>query len=163
MFSVFRFRLWCRTDDGKTYRRYVDIASKGISPVVANPPGFGWSSDVLDQLYRSQRAFERNPDIYGPPIVNPDKIRELEQPGGSPSIIAGFKARENLDWQSIVDWGEGLTLPTDPNNPNRQHIGGPGICWCERTHPPHKSWQEDCDSAPLCWCLEKHCGIGYRW
>jgi hypothetical protein len=162
-FKVWSFRLWCRTDDGKTYSRYVDIRSELVDP--PQPPGGGWPSDVMDTLYRSQREFERNPDTYGPPIVSPEKLQELEQESTSPapSIVEGFKKRENKDWQDVANWASDFNLPSDPNNPNREHRSGPATCWCGRTHPPHVRWQADCRTAQTCWCREKHCGIGmYR-
>ena len=161
-FTVWCFATWCRTDAGETYARYIDVALKGPRSVeaVAAREG-GWSSDVLDILYRSQLEFERNPDHYGPPIVSADRIRELEDASSaSPTILAGFEERENKDWQSVVDWASDLNLPSHPNIPDLQHVGGPATCWCERTHPPHKDWQADCSTSPYCWCRHKHCGIG---
>lgn len=159
-FTVHNFRLWCRTDAGKTYYRYVDIASELTRP--PQPPGGGWPADVLDTLYRSQVAFERNPDSYSPPVTSPEKVRELEQDSEppAPSIVEGFKERENKDWQEVADWAADFNLPSHPSDPNREHIGGPTKCWCDRTHPPHKRWQPDCHTAPTCWCRQKHCGIG---
>jgi hypothetical protein len=157
-FTVWCFRMWCRTDAGTTYARYVDVAARGVEAVAA--PEGGWSSDVLDTLYRSQLAFEKNPDVYGPPIVSAERVRELEEGSDpSPTILAGFKERENKDWQSVADWASDFNLPSHPNNPEIEHIGGPTKCWCKRTHPPHKDWQADCSTAPCCWCRQKHCGI----
>src|SRR5438309_1806860 len=113
-FTVWSFSLWCKTDAGKTYSRYVDIASELKDP--PQPPEGGWPADVLDTLYRSQLALERNPDSYGPPIVSPDKLGELEQNSKSPapSIVEGFRERENKDWQDVVDWASDFNLTSDP-------------------------------------------------
>jgi len=160
-FTVWSFRLWCRTEEGKTYRRYVDIASKLVDPT--QPPKGGWPADVVEVLYRSQLALEKNPDAYSGPIVSAETLAELEQDAETPwpSIVEGFKQRENKEWQDVADWASDFDLPSDPDNPEREHSGGPAKCWCGRTHPPHKEWQADCRSATVCWCRVRHCGIGH--
>lgn len=164
-FTVSMFRLWCRTDEGKTYSRYVDIAYTGGNFWATVPAEGGWPASFIDTLYRSQLALERSPDTYGPAIMDPDRLRGLEEDAAhpQPSIARGFEERETKDWQDVVDWAADFNLPSDPSNPDRKHIGGPGECWCRRrTHLPHKPWQEDCHTAPICWCRERHCGIGWR-
>lgn len=158
-FDVALFRLWCQTDDGKVYQRYVDVAYARIGE---GPTSFGWSSDVLDTLYRCQADLERAPDVYGT-VTSPDKLPDLQSASQNtnPSIIQGFQDRQNKEWQDVAKWASDFNLPSDPNNPDREHIGGPEKCWCGRTHPPHKPWEADCDKAPVCWCHKQHCGIGF--
>ena len=160
-FTVSSFRLWCRIDAGNTYRTYVDIAWSDLDKRTHIPRG-GWPPGILDTLYRSQVRLERDPDVYGLPVTSPDSLRELEKDSESPapSIVEGFKEREKKNWQDVADWAADSNLPSDPSDPNREHIGGPTKCWCGRTHPPHKPWQPDCGTAPTCWCRERHCGAG---
>ena len=159
---VSQFQLWCRTDDEKTYVRYVDITWSGSWETLP-PSQSGWPAEVLDTLYRSQLDFERQPDVYGPPVTSPEELGQIEMGNASPqpSIVQGFKEREDKEWQDVADWASDFNLPSDPNDPDREHIGGPAKCWCGRTHPPHKKWEPDCDKAPLCWCRKKHCGMGF--
>ena len=134
-FTVWCFRVWCRTDAGTTYARYVDVAAKGVEAVAA--PGGGWSSDVLDTLYRSQVAFEKNPDIYGPPIVSAERVRELEEGSDpSPTILAGFKERENKDWQSVADWASDFNLPSQPTAPTTPASAAPTAPSATPATPP---------------------------
>lgn len=160
-YTVSQFRLWTKTDSGKTYRRYVDV-TWGSDFGATQPPDGGWPPSVVDVLYRAQKELANNPDIFGPPISSSDSMddQQNDSQNPAPSIVNGFNDRDNnAAAQDIVDGVNQLNLPSDPNNPCREHDGGK-LCWCGRTHPPHRAYQFDCATAPFCWCRKKHCGAG---
>ena len=165
---TYNYALWCTTDDGKGYVYYVDLTPKQtrFQPDGTPVPGTETTDeqskqDVQQQLDRARTNFESDPSAYGRSVAgSPEAVIDQLKQDWAGMADAARDAANKEEWGQVADWLAGFNLPSDPNNPDREHAGGPGKCWCGRTHPPHKPWQMECRTAPVCWCRKKHCGVG---
>jgi hypothetical protein len=160
--------MWCTTDDGKSYVYYAEITPKATRFQADGSPVPGtevdqtaYEQDLQQQVDRAQANFEKDPSAYGRSVAgSPEEAIDQVKKEWAGMAEAARDAANKQEWDQVADWFAGFNLPSDPNNPNREHDGGPSRCWCGRKHPPHRPWQEDCRRAPMCWCHKKHCGIG---
>lgn len=118
------FGMWCTTDTGQSYVRYIDITPTDKNANISGPNRV-WPKDVQDVLDRAQANFEKDPSAYGRPVSSPEEEIDRVSKESSGMEQAGHEGSPK-DWQQVSDWA------ADPSGERKEraHDYSGALCWC---------------------------------